>query len=61
MPRLPEALVKQANIAHGPQQVNNGVPAQTARGASSIFANQSIGGPTWQMVAAGIVEAAGAR
>jgi hypothetical protein len=34
-PRHPATFVKQANIAHGPQQVNNGVASATPAGAVS--------------------------
>jgi hypothetical protein len=37
----PVAFVKQANIAHGPQQVNNGVPAAPLPSRAEIPANSS--------------------
>lgn len=43
----PVAFVKQANIAHGPQQVNNGGPADApARGESAIAQNELLEGVT---------------
>ncbi|TRZ64886.1 MAG: hypothetical protein D4S02_10040 [Rhodocyclaceae bacterium] len=39
------AFVKQANIAHGPQQVNNGVPGESpAHGNNPIPSNELSGG-----------------
>ena len=41
----PVAFVKQANIAHGPQQINNGVPGESpARGNNPIPSNELSGG-----------------
>lgn len=40
------AFVRQANIAHGPQQVNNGMlPADASRAETRNCANQTIGVP----------------
>ena len=42
-------FVRQANIAHGPQQVNNAPPtASRARGSNRNPANQPIGTERWQ-------------
>jgi hypothetical protein len=43
----PPVFARQANIAHGPQQVNN--EAALARGGNRIRAEQTIGG-TWRTV-----------
>jgi len=41
----PVAFVKQANIAHGPQQINNGVPVESlAHGKNPISSNELSGG-----------------
>ena len=38
------AFVKQANIAHGPQQVNNATGQKTGLRAHGKFSNRTIGG-----------------
>ena len=44
------AFVRQANIAHGPQQVNNGVPEPSRTRENEICAKQTFGGQRWRTV-----------
>jgi hypothetical protein len=57
----PVAFVKQANIAHGPQQVNNGVPTADAvrAGNSSKQSNELLGLNHEQRLDAGTASASG--
>ena len=56
----PVAFVKQANIAHGPQQVNNGVPPARARaGNSADPSNELLGLSHEQRLDTGAASAAG--
>jgi len=60
----PVAFVKQANIAHGPQQVNNDVPARPASPARAreekpIQSNELLGVQHGQRLDAGAASAAG--
>ncbi len=42
------AFVRQANIAHGPQQVNNGTPAPSRARENGNRAKQTFGGEQWR-------------
>ena len=53
------AFVRQANIAHGPQQVNNGVPPPLRAGESEIEPNKLLEATHGERLDTGTASAAG--